>query len=117
MLLQPLPDGEVGELTITTFRREASPVVRYRTGDRVVHVPHTDCPCGRPFAGIVPAARKLAGRIVEDPDLKAAGIVLKVNGSPGGKKNSIEAELTARIPAPLLFVARHTLLTFVERGA
>lgn len=50
----PVADGEEGEVVITTFRRQASTVVRYRTGDRVVHVPHSACPCGRPFDGIVP---------------------------------------------------------------
>ena len=30
---QPLPDGEFGELVITTLTKEAMPVLRYRTGD------------------------------------------------------------------------------------
>ncbi|MCB8945222.1 MAG: phenylacetate--CoA ligase [Ardenticatenaceae bacterium] len=29
----PLPDGQVGELTFTTLTKEAMPVIRYRTGD------------------------------------------------------------------------------------
>lgn len=29
----PLPDGEEGEIVITTLRREAMPLIRYRTGD------------------------------------------------------------------------------------
>jgi phenylacetate-CoA ligase len=49
-----VPPGEVGEVVVTAYRRQASPVVRYRTGDRVVHVPYHACPCGRPFDGIVP---------------------------------------------------------------
>src|SRR5581483_7150724 len=28
-----LPDGETGELVLTTLKREATPVIRYRTGD------------------------------------------------------------------------------------
>ena len=32
----PLPFGEVGELVFTTLRREAMPLIRYRTGDRAV---------------------------------------------------------------------------------
>ena len=47
-------EGGIGELTVTTLHREASPVVRYRTGDRVVHIPHHACPCGRAFDGIAP---------------------------------------------------------------
>ncbi|MDQ2861090.1 MAG: AMP-binding protein [Pseudomonadota bacterium] len=29
----PLPDGELGELVLTSLTREATPVIRYRTGD------------------------------------------------------------------------------------
>lgn len=41
-----LPDGEWGELVITTLDREASPVVRYRTRDITRIIPG-ECPCGR----------------------------------------------------------------------
>ncbi len=43
---EPLPDGEEGELVLTTLQREAMPLLRYRTGDltRVLEGP---CPCGR----------------------------------------------------------------------
>ena len=30
-----LPEGELGELVITTLTREATPLVRFRTGDLV----------------------------------------------------------------------------------
>jgi phenylacetate-CoA ligase len=30
---QPVPDGELGELTFTTLTKEALPLLRYRTGD------------------------------------------------------------------------------------
>ncbi len=41
-----LPDGEVGELILTCLTREALPLLRYRTRDRVALVRDT-CPCGR----------------------------------------------------------------------
>ncbi len=41
-----LPDGEEGELVLTTLRREAMPVIRYRTGDLTRIIPGT-CRCGR----------------------------------------------------------------------
>ncbi len=44
--LEPLPDGEIGELVITTLDREAMPLVRYRTRD-LTCVLVGDCPCGR----------------------------------------------------------------------
>lgn len=33
--LAPVPEGEVGELVLTTLKRVGSPLLRYRTGDRV----------------------------------------------------------------------------------
>jgi len=44
----PAPGGE-GELVITNLGREGSPVVRYRTGDRV-RLLRDRCACGRTFA-------------------------------------------------------------------
>jgi len=44
--LEPLPDGESGEIVLTILCREAMPVLRYRTRDlSFVHEGH--CPCGR----------------------------------------------------------------------
>jgi phenylacetate-CoA ligase len=42
----PVPDGEVGELTITTLQVEGMPLIRYRTGDITFMLPDP-CPCGR----------------------------------------------------------------------
>jgi len=39
-----LPDGEYGELVITTIGTEAMPLIRYRTGDFTRILP--PCPCG-----------------------------------------------------------------------
>lgn len=44
--LEPVPDGEVGELVLTTINREAMPLIRYRTRDLTCVIPG-DCPCGR----------------------------------------------------------------------
>jgi len=44
--LEPVPDGEVGELVLTTLNREAMPLFRYRTRDLTRFLPG-DCPCGR----------------------------------------------------------------------
>jgi phenylacetate-CoA ligase len=54
---RPLPPGEEGELVLTSLRREASPVVRYRTRDLTVLL-EEGCPCGSPFRRIA----KLRGR-------------------------------------------------------
>ena len=44
--LKPVPEGELGELVITTINREAMPLLRYRTRDLTRFLPG-DCPCGR----------------------------------------------------------------------
>lgn len=44
--LEPVPDGEVGELVLTTLCREGMPVIRYRTRDLTRFIPG-ECPCGR----------------------------------------------------------------------
>ena len=44
--LEPVPEGEPGELVITTLTREAMPMIRYRTRD-VARLYRDSCPCGR----------------------------------------------------------------------
>ncbi len=44
--LQPVAEGEVGELVLTTLRRTAMPIIRYRTRDLTSFV-SGECPCGR----------------------------------------------------------------------
>ena len=44
--LVPVPDGEIGELVLTTLCREAMPLLRYRTRD-LTRVLGRSCPCGR----------------------------------------------------------------------
>lgn len=42
----PLPDGQEGELVLTTLSKEAMPMIRYRTRD-VTTIEAEPCPCGR----------------------------------------------------------------------
>lgn len=42
---QLLPDGEEGELVVTTLTRRGMPFIRYRTGDRAI-LSSDRCPCG-----------------------------------------------------------------------
>ena len=44
--LKPVPDGELGELVLTTINREAMPLLRYRTRDLTRILPG-ECACGR----------------------------------------------------------------------
>ncbi|MGN0586930.1 MAG: phenylacetate--CoA ligase family protein [Oscillospiraceae bacterium] len=46
-----LPDGEIGEIVITTLVKEGAPLIRYRTHDLSRIIPG-DCPCGSKFPRI-----------------------------------------------------------------
>ncbi|MBQ6240028.1 MAG: phenylacetate--CoA ligase [Firmicutes bacterium] len=46
--LKPLPDGEWGEIVITTLVKEGAPLIRYRTHDLSRIIPG-ECPCGCRF--------------------------------------------------------------------
>lgn len=44
--LEPVPDGQEGELVLTTLSKRAMPLIRYRTRDITMLMPE-QCPCGR----------------------------------------------------------------------
>lgn len=44
--LEPVPDGEIGEMVLTTLDRTMMPILRYRTHD-LTRILSGDCPCGR----------------------------------------------------------------------
>ena len=44
--LEPVPDGEIGEMVVTSLSKEAVPLIRYRTHDLTRLIPEP-CPCGR----------------------------------------------------------------------
>lgn len=46
--LKPVPDGELGEIVITTLVKEGAPLIRYRTHDLSRIIPG-ECPCGSRF--------------------------------------------------------------------
>lgn len=55
--LEPVPDGQVGELVFTSFAKEAFPLIRYRTKD-ITYITREKCKCGRTHARI----HRLMGR-------------------------------------------------------
>ncbi len=55
--LQPVTPGDTGEMVVTTLRKEAAPLVRYRTRDMTRLIPHR-CSCG----SILPMHDRLLGR-------------------------------------------------------
>ncbi len=57
MTLQPVPEGEIGEMVVTTLCKEAAPLIRYRTRDLTKAVPGL-CKCG----SILPRHDRILGR-------------------------------------------------------
>lgn len=55
--LEPVPDGEVGEMVVTTLCKEAVPLIRYRTRD-LTALKAEQCACGR----IIPRHDRILGR-------------------------------------------------------
>ncbi len=55
--LEPVPPGEVGEMVVTTLRKEAAPLIRYRTRDLTRLMPDR-CPCG----SLMPRHDRILGR-------------------------------------------------------
>ncbi|MCG6538330.1 MAG: ACT domain-containing protein, partial [Syntrophales bacterium LBB04] len=67
--LNVLPDGEEGELVMTTLLREGMPIIRYRTKDLTRIVPGA-CPCGRTHRRI----ERIKGRTDDMMILKGVNI-------------------------------------------
>ncbi len=55
--LEPVEPGEVGEMVVTTLRKEAAPLIRYRTRD-LTRLITEKCPCG----SIMPMHDRILGR-------------------------------------------------------
>ena len=65
---QVLPDGEYGELVITTIGADAMPLIRYRTGDYTRILPQ--CPCGGVTRRIDTVSRQEGIISIEELDSK-----------------------------------------------
>jgi phenylacetate-CoA ligase len=65
--LKAVPEGEYGEVVITTLKKEGAPLLRYRTHDISRLIPG-DCPCGSPF----PRHDRILGRT--DDMFKVKGV-------------------------------------------
>ena len=65
--LEPVPDGEWGEMVVTTLCKEAAPLIRYRTRDITRIIPGA-CTCG----SIMPRHSRIKGR--SDDTIKYRGV-------------------------------------------
>lgn len=66
----PVPEGECGELVLTTLTREAFPLLRYRTGD-ITRLDSRPCPCGRTLVRM----QRVAGRSDDVILIKGVAVV------------------------------------------
>ncbi|MBF0276374.1 MAG: phenylacetate--CoA ligase [SAR324 cluster bacterium] len=55
--LLPVPNGEIGEMVVSTLQKEAVPLIRYRTRD-ISYIIKEPCPCGL----LIPRHGRLLGR-------------------------------------------------------
>ena len=67
--LKPVPDGEPGEIVITTLVKEGAPLIRYRTHDLSRIMPG-ECPCGSRY----PRLDIIAGRTDDMVKIKAVNV-------------------------------------------
>jgi len=70
--LKPVPDGEWGEIVITTLVKEGAPLIRYRTHDMSRIIPG-ECPCGSKF----PRIDVIAGRTDDMMKIKGVNVFPK----------------------------------------
>jgi len=66
---KPLPEGEEGELVVTTLFKEAAPFIRYRIGDITSFIPG-QCACGRTYRRM----NAIRGRV--DDMIKVKGVAI-----------------------------------------
>ena len=97
-----LPPGDMGERVLTTITKEATPLVRFRTGDRC-RLDYKPCPCGRSFARL----SRIAGRTDE------VVIVKGINIFPA-RVGQILGGLQGEEPAYQLVVGREGHLDYLE---
>jgi phenylacetate-CoA ligase len=97
-----LPPGELGELVITTLTKEATPLVRFRTGD-LVRLFYEPCPCGRTLARM----SRIEGRCDEVVIVKGVNIFPRRVGQ-------VLAAIQGEEPAYQLAVGREGHLDFLE---
>ncbi len=97
-----LPGGATGELVLTTISREATPLLRFRTGD-LTSLNFTPCPCGRTLARL----NRIAGRTDNVVVVKGINIFPERVGQ-------VLAGFAGEEPAYQLVVGKEGHLDFLE---
>ncbi len=108
--LEPLPEGEWGEMVVTTLAKEAAPLIRYRTRDITRIIPGP-CTCGT----VLPRHSRIKGR--SDDTIKFRGVNIYpssidtvISGIPGlGSEYQIHLTRDERS-------GRDSMKLIIERG-
>ena len=89
---EPVPDGEQGEIVITTLVKEGAPLIRYRTHDLSRIIPGK-CPCGRSY----PRIDTIMGRTDDMMKIKGVNVFPSQIEEILGKFTEISSEYQIRI--------------------
>ena len=89
---QPVPDGEEGEIVITTLVKEGAPLIRYRTHDLSRIIPGK-CPCGRSY----PRIDTIKGRTDDMMKIKGVNVFPSQIEEILGQFEEISSEYQIRI--------------------
>lgn len=87
-----VPDGELGEIVITTLRKEGAPLIRYRTHDLSRIIPEK-CPCGNVF----PKIDIIMGRTDDMMKIKGVNVFPSQIEEVLGEFSEISSEYQIRI--------------------
>lgn len=78
----PVPDGQPGEMVLTTLTKQARPMIRFRTGDIIV-ADRSPCGCGRTHVRITVTGRKDDMFIVSGVNVFPSDVEAVVRSSDG----------------------------------
>ncbi|HDM76968.1 MAG TPA: phenylacetate--CoA ligase family protein [Deltaproteobacteria bacterium] len=100
---EPLPQGEFGELILTTITTKAFPLIRFRTGDKA-RLLNSTCPCGLNLS-----------RLEFLPERTDEVVVIRgVKIHPVQIATAIRKRLNGTNPAYVVFVTKEEFLEVIE---
>ncbi|MDI6820890.1 MAG: AMP-binding protein [Patescibacteria group bacterium] len=120
---QILPPGNEGELVLTTLKKRASPVIRYRTGD-ITTLRLEKCPCGRNSVRIDRLKRRtddlifIKGIKIDPYELKEFILEIANNGIYSDIKIRVRSDFINYKPEILVSLkdsSNNSLLVFIQK--
>ncbi|MBI4771819.1 MAG: phenylacetate--CoA ligase [Chloroflexi bacterium] len=111
----PVPDGETGEMIVTTLTREALPLIRFRTHDLTRVLSREPCPCGRSslrvdriacrtddmlkVKGVNFYPKQIEGVLLRHPEVGNDYLIV-IERLEGADRMTISVEAEGQLPAP-----------------